>query len=82
VKTRKFRKSLGFVVASELTVAAHLLFFLPPKVQAATPIPRNTEESSGESALALLRIERAEPVPQEPVEVNKTVPQVEPSYHQ
>jgi hypothetical protein len=66
------------VVASEFTVAAHLLLFLPPKAQAAVPIPVISEEESGESALAPLRIERAEPVPQEPVVVNTTVPNVEP----
>ncbi|MGH9320859.1 MAG: cysteine peptidase family C39 domain-containing protein, partial [Vicinamibacteria bacterium] len=59
-------------------MAAHLLFLLPPKAQAATPVPVVAEEESGESALAMLRIERAEPAPQEPVEVNKSVPNVEP----
>jgi RHS repeat-associated protein len=66
------------VAVAEFTVAAHLLFFLPPPVQAAAPIPQNAEESSGESALAMLRIERSEPATQEPVEVNKTVPNVQP----
>lgn len=77
MKTRRIRKSFGFVVASELTVAAHLLLFLPPKARAAVPTPLESAES-GESALALLKIESGEPAPQEPVEVNKTVPNVEP----
>lgn len=79
MKTRKFRRSFGFVVASELTVAAHLLFLLPPKVQAAVPIPAASEEESGERALALLQFERAEPVSQEPVDVNKDGSESRPS---
>ncbi|MCI0658119.1 MAG: cysteine peptidase family C39 domain-containing protein, partial [Acidobacteria bacterium] len=66
------------MVASELTVAAHLLFFLPPKVQAAVPVPVEPRAESGESALAMLKVERTEPAVQEPVVVNKTVPPVEP----
>jgi hypothetical protein len=77
VKARNARKSLWFVVASELTVAAHLLLFLPPKARAGTPI-LVLEESKGEAALAMLAIERSEPAAQEPVQVNKTVPNVSP----
>ena len=63
------------MVTAELTVAAHLLLFLPPKAQAATPVPAEAK-LSGEAALAMLKL--AEPAPQEPVTVNKTVPDVEP----
>jgi RHS repeat-associated protein len=76
VNTRKARKSLWFLLASEITVAAHLLLFLPPKAQAAVPIESKGE--SGEAALAMLAVEPSEPSIQEPVVVNKTVPDVEP----
>jgi RHS repeat-associated protein len=79
VKTRRLRKSLWFLVASEVTVAAHLLLFLPPVAQAATPVAvESVREESGEAALALLRVEPSSSTPPEPVQVNKTVPQVEP----
>ena len=77
MKTRRFRKSLGFVVAAELTVAAHLLLFLPPKAQAAVPAQEEVGVS-GERALAVLKVETAVPVSQEPVAVNTTVPDVSP----
>jgi hypothetical protein len=57
-------------------VAAHLLLLLPPPVQAASPPPRIAAEAS-EAAWALLQIETSGPASQEPVEVNKTVPNVE-----
>jgi RHS repeat-associated protein len=78
VNTRKARKSLWFLLASEITVAAHLLLFLPPKAQGATPAPTEPETKSGEAALAMLAIASSAPTPQEPVVVNKTVPDVEP----
>ena len=77
MKTRRFRKSLGFAVASELTVALHLLLFLPPKAQAAVPPSVERAEESG-NAMALLKAGTAEPAPQEPVVVNTTAPDVEP----
>ena len=77
VRMTHWKKSLWFMVAAEFTVAAQLLLFLPPpSVQAATVL--FPEEAGGESALEPLKVETAEPVPQEPVEVNKTVPNVTP----
>jgi RHS repeat-associated protein len=73
----KWKKSLGFMVAAEFTVAGHMLLFLPPAAQAATPVPVEAK-ISGEAALAMLEVETAAPAPQEPVTVNKTVPNVEP----
>jgi hypothetical protein len=52
------------------------LLLLPPKAQAATPVPVEAR-ISGEAALAMLEVETSAPAPQEPVEVNKTVPNVE-----
>lgn len=80
VRTTKLRRSGGFLVAAELTIAAHLLLLLPPPARAAAARPpvEEAESASGEAALAALKIVRAEPTPQEPVEVNKTTPQVDP----
>jgi RHS repeat-associated protein len=59
-----------------MAVAAHLLLLLPPPVQAASPPARIAAEAS-EAAWASLQIETSGPASQEPVEVNKTVPNVE-----
>ena len=79
-KLSKVRGTVWFMLASEVTIAGQLLLFLPPIAQAATPVPAASlkEEESGEAALARLLVERAQTTPPEPVQVNKTVPRVEP----
>ena len=79
-KLSKVRGTVWFMLASEVTIAGQLLLFLPPIAQAATPVPAASlkEEESGEAALAKLQLERAQTTPPEPVQVNKTVPRVDP----
>jgi len=78
VRIRTFRRNVSAVVIAEITVTAQLLLSLPLESREASPVPPQAMESS-EAALGPFTpftIARPATSPQEPVEVNRTVPQV------